>query len=133
MVAVGIGESVTDTNFGNRPTSLGAASGTVWNDANADGIRFAEASLGGWAVYSDLNRDLVLNNPVSGDGVCDESAAEPCDVTSNQGQYSLSLGPGITHNIFQIVEPGWQQTFPNTGGSLEGLIEALNADNAVST
>jgi hypothetical protein len=63
--------------------------GSGTNDPDTDpGVPFA-------TVFIDANGDDLLNNPVSGDGVCDLNTAEPCVIATDSGEYLLGgLTPG---------------------------------------
>lgn len=40
---------------------VGAASGTVFNDTNGNGLNDGDAGLSGWTVYSDLDNDSAFD------------------------------------------------------------------------
>lgn len=84
---------------------LGSISGVVWEDLNADGIRDAgENGLEGWTVYLDLNDDGLLG------------AEEPSTETASDGRYGFAdLRPG-TYVVAEVIEPGYEQTFPGDAG-----------------
>lgn len=94
------GSTVGGRNFGNRST-VPTATGVLWNDLDADGVRDAgEAGLGGRAVFVDVDADGSMD------------ADEPRVYTAGDGSYRLLL-PGIgTHAIRQLLPQGWSQTAP---------------------
>ena len=57
-VAVPPGEAAAGPDFGNF--KLVAVSGTVFNDANRNGLQDSEAGLGSWTVFDDANGDGLL-------------------------------------------------------------------------
>ena len=112
--------SSTDTNYSDLllpPVTVSLIDndveirGTVWNDANGDRIQNTnETGLENWTVYLDKN-----NNGQLDDG-------ETTRQTANNGSYEFTgLRPG-TYNVAQVVQDGWQQTFPaitTTAASIE--------------
>lgn len=99
-VTIVAGGTVGGRNFGNRST-VPTASGSLWNDVDADGVRDAgEVGLGGRAVFVD----------VDGDGSMDPD--EPRVYTAGDGTYRLQLPGTGTHSIRQLLPQGWSQTAP---------------------
>ena len=88
------GLAATGENFGDF--QLGAISGTVFNDLSGTGTLAAgDPDLAGWTVILET----------SGNG-------EVSTVTAANGTYSFTgLGPG-THNVVEVVHPGWTETSP---------------------
>src|SRR5262249_47909269 len=88
--------------------------GQKFEDHDGNGVRGGlDQGLAGWTVFADANNDGVLNNPVSGNGVCDASAVERCGVTDSSGDYSISgVGAG-TYKVREVPQAGWVQTTPN--------------------
>ena len=92
------------------PPTTGAVTGTVFQDANENGIRdIGEAGIGGWAMFIDTNGDGVLG------------AGEPATTTAADGTYrfpSVSVG---TATIIEIPTGGPRPTvgglFPLVGAS----------------
>ncbi|MEM1278516.1 MAG: Calx-beta domain-containing protein [Cyanobacteria bacterium P01_H01_bin.152] len=85
--------------------------GTVWNDLDGDRIRGAgEAGLEDWTVYLDANANGELDD------------SEITTQTAEDGSYTFTdLRPG-TYTVGQVVQEGWQQTFPSvttTASSIE--------------
>lgn len=104
LVTVHPGRETTVADFGNfRRFDI---TGTVFNDANPNGIRDeGEAAIAHRGVFIDLNGDGVLNNPVSGDGHFDGLAEEPWRLTDEDGHYSFEqLGRG-TYDVRVAIEP----------------------------
>ncbi len=81
----------------------GSIAGTVWNDADNDGIRDqGESGMHGWNVYLDAN----------GNGNLDRG--EVSAMTNGSGRYTFSnVSPGIYH-VEQVMQSGWTQTAPST-------------------
>ncbi|GAB5401791.1 MAG: Ig-like domain-containing protein [Aureliella sp.] len=118
---VGVNLGVNDTatvNFGfeSLDTSI---TGVKWNDANADGLRDAgETGLAGIWIYIDEDGDNRID------------IGEPATQTDENGAYSLNFpGPG-TYTIREVIEPGFQQTFPGPAFDNEHTI-TLTGDPAI--
>jgi serine-aspartate repeat-containing protein C/D/E len=89
------GENRAGFNFGNRER-IGTIQGTVWNDANGDGLRGAtETGLADSAVFLDLNNDGI------------QDATEPAALTDAAGQYTFSRVPVGTYRIVEVLPSGW--------------------------
>jgi hypothetical protein len=93
-------------NAGNNSTwdaglyQLASLSGQVWNDIDGNAINNSEPKLSGWTVYLDSNNNGQLDT------------GETSTQTDTNGNYSfINLRPG-TYNVAQIVQTGWQQTYP---------------------
>ncbi len=77
------------------------ASGTVFNDANANGIfNTGETGISSVTVYVDLNNNGKLD------------AGEPFTTTNSSGNYTLTDLPSGAIIIRQIVPSGFRQTEP---------------------
>ncbi len=93
----------------------GQIHGRKWNDLDGDGAfepGSGETVLAGWTIYLDLNDDGLLDNSISGDGICDGNAEEPCTITNINGEYSFTNLAPATYAVAEVPQPGWQQTFP---------------------
>jgi hypothetical protein len=74
--------------------------GTVWNDLDGNAVNNNEPKLSGWTVYLDSNNNNQLDT------------GETSTQTDTSGNYSFTnLRPG-TYNVAQVVQTGWQQTYP---------------------
>jgi hypothetical protein len=97
------GETSAANDFANVTTLNGSIRGTVWNDANRNGIRdvdltgaFTEPGLANWTIYLDLN----------GNGVAE--AGEPTALTDVNGQYvfmDLQVGD---YKVHEVLPTGWE-------------------------
>ncbi len=77
----------------------GTVSGTVWQDANSDGIRGEDDKpMPGVTVFADLNAN----------GSAD--SGEPRAMTDSQGRYTLTGVPDGTVRIMPNLDAGWQTT-----------------------
>ncbi|WP_293076587.1 S8 family serine peptidase, partial [Okeania sp. SIO3B5] len=87
---------------------LGSISGYKWNDQDGDGVwDDNEEGLEGWTIYIDENKN----------GELDEG--EISTVTAQDGSYSFGdLSPG-TYTIAEVLQPGWEQTYPSFGDEAE--------------
>ena len=130
--------TVSYTISDNDAADVGSVSGTLWNDADRDGVIDAgESRLGNWRVFDDVNHN----------GKWD--AGEASTTTDGTGAYRLEdLKPG-SHTVSAQMESGWSPTYPslsnasatvisNTAGSGEVSIEAItetvvSAETAAST
>ena len=100
VVRVDSGQTIHGLDFGNRNDS-GEIHGTKWYDMNGDGRRGPdEPGLSGWVIYVDLN----------GNGELD--AGEPSTVTDSNGDYVLTDLPSGMYTVAEVMQSGWQQTYP---------------------
>jgi subtilisin family serine protease len=83
------------------PPQPGSISGTVWDDADSDGIQDAgEVGLSGWTVFLDVNQNGSLDG------------GEATATTNGSGVYTFSgVAPG-SYQVQQVVQSGWTQTAP---------------------
>jgi hypothetical protein len=97
------GHDYTGKDFANTQRAL--VSGTVFNDANGNGIReSAEGGLSGWKVYLDAN-----NN-----GVWDST--ERFVLSDAAGNWSFKdLLPGTSYHVRVSQQTGYTQTTPSGG------------------
>ena len=90
--------------------SFGNAKGTIygwlWDDANlnTEWETDDEAALEGRTVFLDTNKNGELNS------------GEPSTITDANGYYVFGgLGPG-SYTVAQVVQSGWQETWPGDDG-----------------
>ncbi|NES64988.1 MAG: S8 family serine peptidase, partial [Okeania sp. SIO2D1] len=101
------GENVTDVNFGNREIIPGSISGYKWNDVDGDGIwDNDEDGLEGWTIYIDEN----------GNGELDDG--EISTVTDEDGFYTFEELDPETYKVAEVIENGWEQTYPGSGAEI---------------
>jgi GH25 family lysozyme M1 (1,4-beta-N-acetylmuramidase) len=82
----------------------GSIAGTVFNDANGNGIKdTGEAGLAGRTVYLDLDNDLVLD------------PNEKFATTDSSGKYKLIALTAGTYKVREVLPAGWSQTAPSNG------------------
>ncbi|OYP33126.1 Ig-like domain-containing protein [Rhodopirellula sp. MGV] len=93
----------TNVNFGFTKV-ISDVAGVKWADMNGNGLFDAnESGLEGVYIYLDLDND---GRPDLG---------EPADYTDADGRYTIDFpGPG-TYRIREVVEVGFQQSFPAAG------------------
>ncbi len=86
--------------------TLASISGTVFNDANGDGVQQgAEAGLAGQTVYLDTNSNGVLD------------IGEPTALTDSAGHYSFDDLWGGTYTVGSVPQNNaWKQTAPSGNG-----------------
>ena len=85
----------------------GVIQGLIFNDLDGDGVYEPlanEAPLQGWTVLLDADGDGELG------------VGEGFDITNAAGEYSIGVAPG-THVVAELVQPGWQRTFPPGDGT----------------
>ena len=74
--------------------------GTVWNDIDGNAVNNSEPSLSGWTVYLDANNNGQLDT------------GETSTQTDVNGNYTFNNLRPRTYTVAQIVQEGWQQTYP---------------------
>lgn len=82
------------------PPNPAFVTGTVWADANGNGIRDGEPGLPNWEVFIDLD-----NNGLRG-------PQEPFTTTDVNGDYSFELYSTAQLSIGETRQPDTSQTFP---------------------
>ncbi len=82
-----------------RRLLVGDITGTVWNDANANGINeTVENGIPGWTVFVDTDGNGVLNS------------GEPSTVTDTKGKYAIIGVPAGNVVVYEIPQPGFAPT-----------------------
>lgn len=85
-------------------TDRGKVTGTLFNDADDDGIKDSgEGGLASWTVWADSNWNSI---PDTG---------ERSDVTDSSGFYELNNITPTCHNIRAVPQSGWRMTTPTNG------------------
>lgn len=100
-VTVTAGQAAVGPKFGVvSATALGTITGTVFSDANNNGVLDAgETGLASVRVFLDIN----------GDGVW--QSTEPSALTNSSGAYTLTAAPGA-YKLAEVVPAGDKQTTP---------------------
>ena len=94
----------------------GIIEGIKWEDANGNGeFDRDESTLAGWTIYLDVNQN----------GTLDEG--ELSAVTGEDGTYRIEEVPPGSYFIREVLQEGWQQTFPRSF-DLEAALEGLTAE-----
>ena len=92
-------QTVDGLNFGNRPEPEGGIHGIKWLDENGNGQRDPnEPGLAGWTILLEGSDGLMLSA-----------------VTDEFGRYWFMDLPGGVYTISEVLQPGWQQTWPTAG------------------
>jgi hypothetical protein len=100
---------ILNWSFAGQPLAPASISGTVFSDADSNGVR-------GSGENGIANRTVWLDN--NNNGIID--AGEQESVTDALGGYKFSgLSPGVKYWIRQVTPFGWSQTLPS-GGPLYG-------------
>lgn len=97
--------------FANFTPEAGTIAGTVWNDADGNGIRaidpgtgeFTELGVASFEVYLDLN----------GDGVW--TTGEPSAISDAMGDYTIFAAPMGTNTLRESLGTSWLPTAPASG------------------
>jgi hypothetical protein len=108
-----------------QPVSTGSITGSVFNDANNNGIKDSgELGIAGWTVFLDLQHDGKLD------------LGDPSTTTDSNGNFTFSnLAPG-RYDIAEQLQPGYVQSTP--AGSVPAVVlasemsAATDSDAAVS-
>jgi hypothetical protein len=101
-VLVRANESIPNINFGNV-SLLGGISGIKFNDLDGDGVfDLGEPGIPGITIYLDLDGDNRLD------------LGEPMTRTDSNGAYSITILTTGTYTVRELLQPGWEQTFPKT-------------------
>ncbi|MDQ5807791.1 MAG: carboxypeptidase regulatory-like domain-containing protein, partial [Actinomycetota bacterium] len=88
-----------------------SVSGTVYRDADADGVigEPGEAGVAGWVAYSDKNNNSA------------HDAGEPSSTTNSNGQYTVNILENGSYTIRLVPQAGWTCSAPagcQNGGSI---------------
>ncbi|MGN6544931.1 MAG: tandem-95 repeat protein [Aureliella sp.] len=88
--------ATSTADFANSILPIGNIQGTVWNDANGDGLHDAgESPLAAATVYIDLNTDGV------------QDATEPVRSTDASGAYAFTGIRAGSYRVASVVPAGW--------------------------
>ena len=95
-------------NFGNYQLHNGTINGYKYRDTNSNGVwDNGEIPLASWKIYIDENDNKTFDN------------GEPFDITDNDGYYEFTNMPYGFHNVLDLKEDNWFQTYPGrTSGRL---------------
>ena len=118
-VNLALGQDLTIDDFGTK-TVTGSISGTVFNDANGNGVRDSgEGIFAGITIYSDTNNNKILDS------------GEPSTATDTSGNYTLSnLNAGNYIIRQKLPSASYLQTFPSGGFGIHiTLAQGQNALN----
>lgn len=109
----GNGTHITDIGADEKSAEFGEITGRKFWDKSDDQIKDdEEQGLEGWTIYLDTNDNGLLD------------VGETSVLTDSLGFYRF---PGLssgTYNVREVLEPGWEQTFPgNIFAPLGGINE----------
>jgi len=109
-ISLGAGEVVSDVNFGNQPVvpddpdPTSEINGSKWHDIDCDGIwDDGEEGLAGWTIFLDANNNGQLD------------AGEISTVTDASGAYSFADLTAGDYVVAEVMQDGFQHTFPENG------------------
>ncbi|HEV3082964.1 MAG TPA: Ig-like domain-containing protein, partial [Gemmataceae bacterium] len=106
--------------------SSGEIHGTIWNDANGNGVRDpGEAARPGVTVYLDLKQDGRLD------------PGDPSTLSAADGSYAFTgLDLGGTYVVAEMLPNSWQQTSPGSPPArtvtIPGVPVTINFDSLTS-
>ncbi|MBD3288621.1 PKD domain-containing protein, partial [candidate division KSB1 bacterium] len=105
VFTLGAGENNTTMDAGMyQPEGDGEVLGHKWHDLNNNGLRDAgEPGLANWEIILDYNQDGVLDPSV-----------DWITTTDSNGDYKFTGYFNGDYFIGEILQPGWQQTYPDT-------------------
>ncbi|MEO1432814.1 MAG: SdrD B-like domain-containing protein, partial [Cyanobacteria bacterium J06633_8] len=102
QITVTGGQQLTGVDFGTYRPPSGSISGFKWNDSNKDGIKDTdEQGLANWTIFLDANDNGKFDSD------------EVTTTTGSDGSYTFSDVNAGTYNIGEVLQSGWQPTFPN--------------------
>ncbi len=110
------GTTTATTSPTPTPTpDCGTISGYKWNDLNGNGIKdMGEPGMSGWTInVSECNT-----------GNCNSLTPRGSQSTDSSGYYlftGLTYQPATKYIVQEILQSGWQQTFPSSGYHEEQL------------
>ena len=123
LLAMGAGQSFTNTNFGNVLIP-GEIHGTKYRDDDGDGVRDAdEPGLADWTIYLDTNQNGIFNG------------GEPTTTTDADGRYAFTdLEAVTTYHVGEVQQLGYLQTspVPTTGDTNVG-VDPFATDSLLQT
>jgi uncharacterized delta-60 repeat protein len=105
-ITLAAGQAVTNTNFADQKNAvpLASISGTVFNDANGNGVQNAgELGISGVVLYIDLDNAGVFQT------------GDPKTTTNSADVYSFSGLAAGTYIVRQVLPAGDKQTSPTNG------------------
>ena len=104
------GGAVENLHFGFAPNLPGSLSGFKWHDVDGDRTWDSEeVGLAGWTIYLDTNENGALD------------LGEASTTTAGDGSYRFEgVQPG-TYSIGEVLQEGWQQTYPDAMGGASDL------------
>ncbi len=116
-VTLGAGDILEGVDFGNQ--QIGGGSGEIhglkWHDYNGDGERDpGEPGIPRWTVFIDENGDGILNQGELAVETMDDDPGTPEDET---GMYWITGLAAGQYRVAEVVQVGWEQTFPGGDGS----------------
>ena len=114
-VTVGTAETKADYDFG-RAGSVSFLQGSVFEDANGDGLRGSgELGLPGWTIYLDADDDGVL-----------DPGEQRTEVSNDFGEWRMGVEPG-PYVLRLRPRDGRDQTAPSPTGAAGGAIRGTVA------
>lgn len=91
--------------------------GKVWADTNNNGtLDGAETGLDGWKVFIDADNDGDID------------PGETVVVTNPAGEFTFSGLAAGSYTLREYVEPGWDQTYPDSGQQHKHVVNIAAAN-----
>jgi len=116
-IVLGVATDEIDKDFGTRPNPnlTGSVTGTIYNDADGDGVLDAgEVGVAGRTVYLDANDDGVLDT------------GEVTTTTDANGIYLFSGISFATYKVRTVIPTGFKQTLPKLNAAVTATISSNN-------
>ena len=93
--------------------------GLKWNDLNGNSTRdLDEPGLSGWTIYLDQNQNSVLD------------PGEISTTTDSSGNYAFTGLAAGTYTVAEVMQEGWEQTYPNISEDSSTEPIALSTTNS---
>ncbi|MFM7058543.1 MAG: SdrD B-like domain-containing protein, partial [Planctomycetota bacterium] len=106
---------VHNVDFYNLQPLPGNLAGTLWNDADGNGLFAAtETPLAGWTVFIDTNNNATID------------VDEPQQITAADGSYSFNPLPYGTKTVRVVPQTNWAVTSPAIGYNSFRLLNGEN-------
>jgi len=129
VVTVGSGQVVENINFGNQAT-LGEIHGSKWNDLDGNSEWDPEEpGLADWTIWLDLDAN---GQPDPGEPSAVTRYDDPGTPEDETGSYSFTNLAAGTYTVAEVMQEGWEQTFPRRGSQTPSSDIPSSTDQSAS-